>query len=96
MLVYQVNDANIARVYSKRAQPSETELFAILVALMSLPESSGDRNGTELVLTEENRPQVAHFIREELPVLLPEFDWNGGLLLRLYQLVGLRIRWAPN
>jgi len=92
---YDVDEANLARVHSKRPEPSETELFAILIALMSLPESPRDRNHDELALTEDNRMQVAAYIREKLTTHLPEFEWNGGLLLRLYQLVGLRIRWAP-
>lgn len=95
MILYDVNVANLRRVCSKRAEPSETELFAILVALLSLPGLSIERNREELILTEENRLQVAAYIREKLSTLLPEFEWNGGLLLRLYQLVGLKIRWAP-
>ncbi|RIK66103.1 MAG: hypothetical protein DCC65_10795 [Planctomycetota bacterium] len=95
MVVYLVNQSNLARIYSKRAEPSETELFAILVALMALPGSARKPRSHELVLTEENRLQVAEYIREKLSVLLPEFEWNGGLLLRLYQLVGLRIQWTP-
>lgn len=95
MIHYDVHKLTLARVCSKRAEPSEAELFAILVALMSLPESPHDRSRDGLALTEENRTQVAAYIREKLTTLLPEFEWNGGLLLRLYQLVGLRIRWAP-
>lgn len=95
MLHFDVESCNIRGVYAKRPAPSDTELFAILVALMSLPESPSDRNRHGLTLTEDNRLQVAAFIREELSAHLPEFEWNGGLLLRLYQLVGLRIRWAP-
>jgi hypothetical protein len=95
MIHYDVNPFAFARVHTKRPEPSETELFAILVALMSIPESPSDRNRDGLALTEENRMQVAAYIRENLAAHLPEFEWNGGLLIRLYQLVGLRIRWAP-
>ncbi len=96
MVQFDVTETTFARAYGKQPVPSEVELFAILVALMSRRDASpGERNSEELALTEANQKWVEAFIRLELSALLPQFDRTGGLEYRLELLVGLKIYVEP-
>lgn len=72
--------------------PSDAELFAITVALLSFENRSfGDLVGSSVGLTARNRRRVAELIEQRTPSLSRDFGGRLVLRRRLDELTGLVI-----
>lgn len=92
MVLYDLTNTALATADVPIRPPTQPELLAITVALLSYE----NRGFSELIempvaLTNRNRRRVAELIEERTPPLAREFGDPTRLRMRLKQLVGLEI-----
>jgi hypothetical protein len=91
MLEWDLSETAVARDAWRRP-PSEGELQAILVALSVVEDCAlGEMCNRRLVLTRENREQVAATIEQQLGALARDVGTGSKLRERLTDLTGLAI-----
>lgn len=92
MVVYDLTNTAVATADVLANPPTQPELLAITVALLSHENRSfSELVGTPLAITDRNRRRLAELIEERTPSLAREFGEPVRLRARLKQLVGLRI-----
>lgn len=92
MVLYDLTKTLVATSERYIRPPSDPELFAITVALLSYESRSfSNLAAAPVVLTERNRRRVAELIEERTPPLAREFGDPVRLRARLKELVGMEI-----
>ncbi|MFN0135698.1 MAG: hypothetical protein ACKVS9_06220 [Phycisphaerae bacterium] len=92
MVVYDLTNTAVATSDRPIRPPSDAELFAITVALLSYESRSfSNLAAGPVVLTERNRRRIAELIEERTPPLAREFGDPVRLRARLKELIGLQI-----
>lgn len=92
MVLFDLTKTALATSDEPIRPPSESELLAITVALLSCDDRSfNDLACTAVELSQRNCRRVAELIEERTPSLAREFGGPVLLRARLKQLVGLQI-----
>ncbi len=92
MVLYDLTKTAVATSDQPIRPPSESELLAITVALLSCDDRSfSDLVCSAVELSQRNCRRVAELIEERTPSLAREFGGPVLLRARLKQLVGLQI-----
>ncbi|MFO0838374.1 MAG: hypothetical protein U1D55_07570 [Phycisphaerae bacterium] len=92
MVVYDLTNTAVATADVSIRPPTQPELLAITVALLSYENRSfSELIDTPVAITDRNRRRLAELIEERTPSLAREFGNPTHLRARLKQLVGLQI-----